>query len=88
MRLTWDDFLKLAAVITNLRNSILDFGFPLSKLVEKRRGILAAVQRYQDFFKDSKYSECMEKIRISQNVYKYWGISKISGSRVVKLKLD
>ena len=28
------------------------------------------------------------KIRISQNVYKYWGISKISGSRVVKLKVD
>ena len=65
MRLTWDDFLKLTAVITNLGLSISYLDDPNIEIKEKHRRVAAAAQRYKDFFEGSKYSDFMKGVRIS-----------------------
>ena len=65
MGLTWDDFLKLAAVITNLHDSIYYFDDTEIDIDEKHRRVAAAAQRYKDFFTDLKYSDFMKVVRIS-----------------------
>ena len=65
MRLTWDDLLKLTAVITNLALSINYFDDPNIEIKEKHRRVAAAAQRYKDFFEDLKYSDFMKVVRMS-----------------------
>ena len=65
MGLTWDDFLKLTVVITNLHDSIGYFKSSQIDIKEKHRRVAAAAQRYKDFFKDLKYSDFMKVVRIS-----------------------
>ena len=66
MGLTWEEFLQLAAVLTNLRNSIKNFNLdPQIDIKEKNRRVAAAAFNYQEFFNDLKYIQFMEKIRIS-----------------------
>ena len=65
MGLTWDNFLKLAAVIKNLRDSIYQYNNPEINIKEKHRRLTAASQRYKDLFEDLKYSEFMKQVRIS-----------------------
>ena len=65
MELTWDDFLNLAAVITNLHDSIRYFQSSQIDIKEKHRIVAAAAQRYKDFFTDLKYSDFMKVVRIS-----------------------
>ena len=65
MGLTWDDFLKFAAVITSLENSIYYFDDKEIEIEEKYRRVAAAAQAYQEFFLDSKYSDFMKEVGIS-----------------------
>ena len=59
MGLTWDEFLNLAAVITNLHDSIF---YHVDAKIEHRR-VATAAQRYKDFFKHLKYSDFMKVVR-------------------------
>ena len=65
MGLTWDDFLKLAAVITSLHDSIYYFDDTESEIKGKHRRVEAAALTYKDFFQDLKYSDFMKVVRIS-----------------------
>ena len=65
MGLTWDEFLKLATVITNLAQSLANFGNDDIGIKEKNRKVVAAAKNYEEFFNDLKYMEFMEKVRIS-----------------------
>ena len=65
MGLTWDDFLKLTVVITNLHDSIKYFKSSQIDIKEKHRRVAAAAQRYKEFFTDLKYSDFMKVVRIS-----------------------
>ena len=67
MELTWDDFLNLAAVITNLHDSIYYFDDTEIDIKEKHRRVAAAAQRYKDFSTDLKNSDFMKVVRISFN---------------------
>ena len=66
MELTWEQFLQLATVVTNLRDSIenLDLG-PDSDIVEKNRKVSAAAINYKEFFNDLKYMKFMDEVRLS-----------------------
>ena len=65
MGLTWDEFLKLATIITNLDDSISYFGDEKIGIKEKNRRVAAAANEYQEFFSDLKYMKFMEELRIS-----------------------
>ena len=65
MGLTWDEFLKLATIITNLANSIYYFDHEEIEMKEKNRRVAAAANDYQEFFSDLKYLEFMNEVRIS-----------------------
>ena len=64
-RPTWYDFLQFAAFITNLFDAIYYFDVPNIEINEKHRIVAQAALRYEDFFKDLKYSEFIEDVRIS-----------------------
>ena len=65
MGLTWDEFLKLATVITNLDDSIYYFDKEEIDIKEKNRRVAAAAEEYQEFFNDFKYMQFMNEVRIS-----------------------
>ena len=65
MGLTWDEFLKLATVIYNLRKPIADFKNEDLGIKEKNRRVAAAAINYKEFFNDLKYMQFMEDVRIS-----------------------
>ena len=66
MGLTWDEFLNLATVITNLQKSIVFiFNNKRSGIEEKNRGVAAAAKDYLEFFNGLKYMFFIEELRIS-----------------------
>ena len=65
MGLTWDEFLKLATVITNLTDSIYYFAEEKIEIKEKNRRVATAAEDYFEFFNDSKYLQFMEEVRTS-----------------------
>ena len=65
MGLTWDEFLKLATVITNLRWSIGFIYRDVIGIKMKHRIVAAAAKDYLEFFNDLKYMQFMEEVRIS-----------------------
>ena len=65
MRLTWEEYLQLAAVITNLDVSIRCFNNEEIEITEKNRRIAAAAKEYQEFFSVLKYMKFMEELRNS-----------------------
>ena len=65
MGLTWEEFLQLAAVITNLSDSIYYFDEEEIEIKEKNRRVAAAANEYQEFFSDLKYMKFMEELRTS-----------------------
>ena len=65
MRLTWDDFLNLATVISNLMKPIANFNKEEIGINEGNRRVAAAAINYKEFFYDFKYMRFMEKVRTS-----------------------
>ena len=65
MGLTWEEFLKLATVISNLTKTFDTFNKEKIGINEKNRRVAAAAEGYQELFNDSKYMKFMEKIRKS-----------------------
>ena len=65
MGLTWDEFLKLASVISNLGDSIYYFQSKFLGTKEKNRRVAAAAEDYQELFDDLKYMQFMNELRIS-----------------------
>ena len=65
MVLTWEEYLKLAAVIKNLKESIDYFNEEGIEINDKNRKVAEAAKKYQVFFNDFKYIKFMEKVRIS-----------------------
>ena len=65
MGLTWDEFLKLATVITNLSDSIYYFDDEKIGIKEKNRKVDVAATDYLESFNDLKYKHFMETVRIS-----------------------
>ena len=65
MGLTWEEFLKLASVITNLEDSIYYFDTKEINIEEKNRRVAAAAKNYLEFFTDLKNLQFMNEIRIS-----------------------
>ena len=65
MGLTWDQFLKLATIISNLNVSIFYFDDKKIKIEEKNRRVAAAAKDYLELFDDLKYMEFMTNVRIS-----------------------
>ena len=65
MGLTWDEFLKLATIIRNLDDSIYYFDSKEIGINEKNQRVAAAAIDYLEFFKDVKYIQFMNEVRIS-----------------------
>ena len=65
MGLTWEDFLKLASVISSLRRPIHDLNSEKIEIKEKNRRVSVAAKAYLEFFNDLKYVEFMNDVRIS-----------------------
>ena len=64
MGLTWDEFLKLATIITKLDDSIEYFESKTS-VKEKNRRVTEAAKEYLKFFNDLKYVQFMNEVRKS-----------------------
>ena len=72
-RLTWDEFLKLATIITNLDDSLYFFKSKNIETEKKNQRVAAAAKEYLDFFNDSKYIYFMNEVRISfTKIFKSW----------------
>ena len=66
MGLTREEFLQLATVITNLKDSIGYFNLdPEIDIKEKNRKVAAAAINYNEFFNDLKYMKFMDEVRFS-----------------------
>ena len=65
MGLTWDEYLNLVTVITNLWKPIADFKNKDLGIKEKNRRVAAAAINYKEFLNDLKYMQFMEDVRIS-----------------------
>ena len=65
MRLTWDEFLELASVISNLTIPINNFNSKEIEFKEKKRRVIGAAKDYLEFFNDFKYIEFMNEVRKS-----------------------
>ena len=65
MGLTWDEFLKLATIITNLDDSISHFDKEEIEIKEKNRRVATAAKNYLEFFNELKYIQFMNEVRIS-----------------------
>ena len=65
MGLTWDEFLKLATIITNLHDSLYYFNKTEKEIIEKNWKVAAAATNYKEFFNDLKYMQFMNVVRIS-----------------------
>ena len=64
MTLTWKEFLNLAAVVQNLNQPIENCFFKKIDIKELNRRTVKAAQDYLDLFKDAKYLEFANTIRI------------------------
>ena len=69
MTLTWKEFLNLAAVVQILNEPIYNFFKKLIDINELNRRVAKAAQNYLDLFKDAKYIEFTNTIRIGSNNY-------------------
>ena len=65
MGLTWDEFLKLASVISNLKEPIIVYDDKEIGFKEMNTRVAGAAKDYLDFFNNLKYIEFMKKARIS-----------------------
>ena len=65
MGLTWDEFLKLATIITNLEDPIYYFDRKEIEIKEKNRRVAAAAKDYLELLNDPKYLEFMNEVRLS-----------------------
>ena len=65
MGLTWNQFLKLASVITNLKKPIYDIDKKRIRSKEKNRRVATAAKDYLELFEDLKYMHFMDEVRIS-----------------------
>ena len=65
MGLTWDEFLELASVISNLQIPIVFFNEEEIGSKEKNRRVAAAAKDYIEFFNNLKYMQFMDELRIS-----------------------
>ena len=87
MVLTWDEFLKLATVITNLQKSIVFiFNNKRTGIEEKNRGVAAAAKEYLEFLSNFKYLQFMEDLRISLTkilLFSYLKITMIEGRKII-----
>ena len=64
MGLTWEEFLQLTAIITNLNDSIYYFGQNRGiEIKEENRRVATAAKEYQELFSDLKYMKFMEEVR-------------------------
>ena len=64
MTLTWKEFLNLAAVVQNLYEPIYNFFYKKIDIKELNRRVAKAAQDYLDLFKDAKYMEFTNTMRI------------------------
>ena len=66
MGLTWEDFLQLATVVTNLFRSIAYFNVGQKiGIKERNRKVAAAAINYREFFNGLKYMKFMDEVRLS-----------------------
>ena len=65
MGLTWDEFLKLATIITNLTISTYYLVKEKIEIKAKKRRVAAAAKDYFEFFNDLKYLQFMNEVRTS-----------------------
>ena len=65
MGLTWDEFLKIASVITNLFFHSIYYFDERIEIKEKNRRVAAAAEDYLEIFNDLKYSQFMNEVRTS-----------------------
>ena len=65
IRLTWDEFLKLTTVISNLKKSIIFFNKKKIGINEKNRRVANAAENYLKLLDDFKYRKFMKEVRIS-----------------------
>ena len=65
MALTWEEYLQLAAVVTNLDDWIIYYGDEKLEIKEKNRRVTAAAQKYQEVFNNYTYMDFTEEVRIS-----------------------
>ena len=63
MGLTWDEFLKLATVISNLGNLLYYFDYTENEVKELNRIVAATAKGYLKFFNDFKYMQFMKEVR-------------------------
>ena len=79
MGLTWDEFLELATVISNLNDSIDFFHDEKNEIEEKNRRIFAAAEDNLEFFDDLKYIHFMTEVRIimeRKDIYKKYNFKR------------
>ena len=65
MGLTWDEFLNLAIIITNLYHSISYFDDKKIEIKEKNRRVAEAAMNYKELYSNFKYLQFMGELRIS-----------------------
>ena len=65
MVLTWEEYLQLAAIVTNLNESIYHFNEEKIEIKEKNRRVAAAAKVYHEFLNELKYMQFMEEVRKS-----------------------
>ena len=64
MTLTWKEFLNLAAVVQNIYEPIKNCFNKKIEIKELNRRVAKAAQDYLDLFKDAKYTEFANTMRI------------------------
>ena len=64
MALTWEEYLQLAAVVTNLDDSISYFDDKKIESKEKNRRVAAAAKEYHEFFNELKYMQLRKHLNI------------------------
>ena len=65
MRLTLEEFLRLASVVKKLYESFGNFYVQEMDIKEKNQGVVVAANEYRRLFEDFKYGEFMRIVRIS-----------------------
>ena len=65
MTLTRREFLNLAAVIKNLYETLYNFEIERNDIKEFNRRVSKTAQKYFDFFREARYMEFINLIRIS-----------------------
>ena len=65
MVLTWEEYLQLATIVTNLYESIYYFNYEKIEIKEKNRRVAAAAKKYHEFFNELKFIKFMNEARIS-----------------------